>query len=258
MSNIPIGLQLYSVRHELARDLRGTLQATAEMGYEGVEFFGPPQHSATELRALLDEFGLMCCGWHTPLALVQEDTLAETIAFNQTLANDKIIIPSIPAEYRQTRADWYKMAEFFNQLADRLAGHNMRTGYHNHFFDFEPVDGEMPWDIIFNNTDQRVIMQLDTGNAIYAGAEILPLIHKYPGRAVTVHLKPYTRMEDPANPYDVFRPVIGEDDTPWAEFFTACETVGGTEWYIVEYESDASPALEAVARCLQNLRAMGK
>ena len=97
MPKIPIALQLYSVRHDLDRDLRGTLRAVAEMGYAGVEFAGAPQHTAQELKPLLDEFGLACCGWHTPFALVQEDTLAATIALNQALDNPNVIVPGIPA-----------------------------------------------------------------------------------------------------------------------------------------------------------------
>ena len=94
-------------------------------------------------------------------------------------------------------------------------------------------------------------MQLDTGNARHGGADILAILRKYPGRAKTVHLKPYSATEG-------FRPAIGDDDTPWEEVFHLCETTGGTEWYIVEYESDAYPPLEAVRRCLEGLRALGK
>ncbi|MCL4859326.1 MAG: sugar phosphate isomerase/epimerase [Caldilineaceae bacterium] len=261
MSQIPIALELYSVRDDLARDVRGTLQAVARMGYTGVEFAGPPRHAAAELRALLDEFGLACAGWHVPFTLVQDDKLDETIAFHNELGNDKLIIPGIPAELRQSRADWLKLAAFFNRLAEKLAAHKMVTGYHNHHVEFAPLDGELPWDTFLGNTDPSVIMQLDTGNAVFGGAAILPLFEKYPGRAVTVHLKPYSFSAAKANPADDhagFRPIIGEDETPWGEVFHACETVGGTEWYIVEYESDAYPPLEAVDRCLRALRAMGK
>jgi len=257
-TNIPLALQLFSVRESLAKDLPGTLKAVAEMGYEGVEFFGPPRHKAEELKAILDEVGLVCCGWHTPFSLVQADTLTETIAFNKALDNNKVIVPGIPEEYRRSRDDWLKLAEFFNQLAERLAAHDMVTGYHNHHIEFAPLEGENPWDTFFGNTDEAVIMQLDTGNAIYGGAEVVSIINRYPGRAVTVHLKPYSKTAAQGDPHHGFRPVIGEDETQWADFFHACETIGGTEWYIVEYESDAHPPLEAVHLCLKNLRAMGK
>jgi sugar phosphate isomerase/epimerase len=257
MARIPIGLELYSVRQELAADVRGTLQAVAEMGYEGVEFAGPPQHTAEELKSLLDEFGLVCCGWHTPFNLVQDDTLDATIALNEVLENPYVIIPGIPAELRKSRQDWRKLAEVFNGLADKLAAHGMVTGYHNHHVEFQPLDGENPWDTFFGNTNDGVIMQLDMGNALYGGADLVGILEQYPGRAGTVHLKPY-KQTDGGDGHAGFRPLIGEDDVPWDDIFRLCETVGGTKWYIVEYESDAYPPLESVERCLKNLKAMGK
>lgn len=258
MTQIPIALQLYSVRHELDRDLSGTLQAVAEMGYAGVEFAGAPKQNAKELKPLLDRLGLSCCGWHTPFALVQEDTLDATVAFNQALGNPNVIVPGIPAALRKTRADWLKLADFFNQLSQKLASHGMATGYHNHHIEFVPLDGERPWDTFFGNTDASVITQLDTGNAIHGGGDPVAILQQYPGRAVTVHLKPYSKEMAKQDPRLGFQPVIGDDDTPWDQIFELCETTGGTEWYIVEYESDAYPPLEAVERCLQGLKAMGK
>lgn len=260
---IPIALELYSVRNELKADTRGTLHAVAEMGYDGVEFAGMPNNSAEELKALLAENNLRCCGWHVPFALFQDDKLAETIAFHKTLGNNKLIVPGIPAELRQTHADWLKLADFFNKLADKLAPHGMVTGYHNHHVEFTPLDngtpnGETAWDAFFRNTNSSVIMQLDNGNALMGGGNPIQILMDYPGRAVTVHLKPYTQGTDPNDHEAAFRPIIGQDSVPWADFFYACETVGGTEWYIVEYESDAYPPLEAVARCINALRKMGK
>lgn len=258
MARIPIGLQLYSVRHELEKDVRGTLEAAAEMGYEGVEFAGPPQQGAEELKGILADVGLVCCGWHTPFNLVQDEGLDETIAFNKALGNRFVIVPGIPAELRSSRDDWLKMAEFFNSLAEKLAAHDMVTGYHNHHVEFSPLDGEPPWDTFFGNTKKDVVMQIDLGNALYGGGDLVSILERYPGRAVTVHLKPYSKEAGRDDPRLGFRPLIGEDDVPWDDVFRLCETVGGTQWYIVEYESDAFPPLEAVDRCLKALKAMGK
>jgi len=257
MGKIPIGLELYSVRHDLAEDVRGTLKAVADMGYDGVEFAGAPQHSAEELRKLLDEFGLICCGWHTPFNLVQDDTLDETIAFNKVVGNKYVIIPGIPGNLVSTLADWRKMADFFNQLADKLAPHGMMTGYHNHHTEFKPMDGGIPWDTFFGNTKKEVIMQFDLGNAMFGGADLVAIMDKYPGRATTIHLKPYSKEAGKDDPRLGFQPIIGDDSVPWDDIFQRCESTG-TEWYIVEYESDAYPPMESVERCLKSLRAMGK
>jgi len=134
----------------------------------------------------------------------------------------------------------------------------MVTGYHNHNTEFTPLDGENPWDTFFSNTDRRVIMQLDTGNAMSGGGDPVAILRKYPGRAETVHVKPYTPSAARTDPEKGFLAPIGEDELPWGEIFTACEMTGATDWYIVEYESDAYPPLEAVKRCLEALREMGK
>jgi len=94
------------------------------------------------------------------------------------------------------------------------------------------------------------VMQLDTGNALHGGANPIPFLERYPGRATTVHLKAYSSTNSKA--------LIGEDEVCWDDVFALCESTGGTEWYIVEQESYAFPPLECVDKCLQNLRKMGK
>jgi len=143
-----------------------------------------------------------------------------------------------------------KTAATLNEIAVALKPYGMRTGYHNHHIEFVPMEGELPWDTLFGNTTDDVIMQFDTGNALHGGAQAAPFLRRYPGRARTVHLKEYSATNDAA--------LIGEGDVPWAEVFELCETIGGTEWYIVEQESYAYPPLECVRRCLQALKAMGR
>lgn len=258
MPKIPIALELFSVREDLARDLRGTLAAVKRMGYDGVEFAGNPVNPAEEVRAILDELGLPCCSWHVPLELLQEPKLPETIAYMQTVGAKGLICPWLGGEWSGSRANWLKSAAYFNELAGKLAPHGMFTGYHNHHTEFTPLEGEWPWDTFYGNTDKAVTMQLDTGNALYGGADAVPILERYPGRSRTIHLKPYSRAAGKDAPEKGFNPLIGEDDIPWADVFRVAESTGGTEWYIVEYESDAFPPLEAVERCLKALRAMGK
>jgi len=103
-------------------------------------------------------------------------------------------------------------------------------------------------------------MQFDTGNALTGNpdVDVVEVVRRYPGRSRSIHLKPFARSLAAQDLKAATRPVIGEDEVPWQDFFAACEGVGGVEWYIVEYESDAHPPLESVQRCLQTLRAMGK
>lgn len=259
MARIPIGLELYSVRNDFARDPLGTLKAVAAMGYEGVEFAGPPRHGGAELAAMLRDTGLVCCGWHTPFNLVQDDTLAATIELNQAIGNRYVIIPSLPADRVRTIADWKAMAGFFDRLADRLAPHGLMLGYHNHHTEFTPAEGTTPWEAFFGNLAAgKVIMQLDVGNASRGGADVMGILRRFPGRCQTIHLKPYSPSAGREKPEAGFRPLIGEDEIPWKDLFAFCDTAGDTAWTIVEYESDAYAPLEAVERCLKALKAMGR
>ncbi len=250
MARIPIGLQLYSVREDCARDLPGTLEAVAKMGYEGVDFAGYYDRSADELRRMLDDLGLKVAGTHIRLDTLLGDELERTVEFERTLGNKFLIVPGLPEERRCCRDAWLETAEIFNEIAERLKPHGMKTGYHNHHIEFTPMEGEMPWDTFFGNTSDDVVMQMDTGNALHGGADPVPFMERYPGRADTVHLKEYSATNDKA--------LIGEGDTRWDDFFRLCESTGGTEWYIVEQESYAYPPLECVERCLKALKEMGK
>ncbi|ABU56868.1 sugar phosphate isomerase/epimerase family protein [Roseiflexus castenholzii] len=250
MTRIPIALQLYSVRDDAARDLQGVLAAVADMGYEGVEFAGYYGHDARTIRDWLDAYGLKVAGAHVGIETLLGDELARTIEFHQTLGNTTLIVPGLAEQWRNSRAAWLTTAETLNAIAVALKPYGMRTGYHNHHIEFAPMEGELPWDTLFSNTTDDVIMQFDTGNALHGGAQAAPFLRRYPGRAKTVHLKEYSATNDSA--------LIGEGDVPWNEIFELCETIGGTEWYIVEQESYAYPPLECVRRCLQALKAMGK
>lgn len=250
MARIPIALQLYSIRHECQRDLPGCLHAVAQMGYEGVEFAGYYGYGAQDLRRMLDDQGLVCVGTHIPLDTLLGDELQRTVEFNQILGNRYLIVPGLPESRRNSRSAWLETARLFNEIAERLTPYGMFTGYHNHFIEFQPMEGELPWDTFFSNTRHEVVMQFDIGNALHGGAEAVPFLKRYAGRARTVHLKEYSKTNDKA--------LIGEGDVPWQEIFEVCESVGGTEYYIVEQESYAYPPLECVRRCLENLRQMGK
>jgi sugar phosphate isomerase/epimerase len=250
MARIPIALQLYSVRGDCANDLPGTLEAVAEMGYEGVDFAGYYDRSAEELREMLDDLGLKVAGTHIRLDTLLGDELERTVEFEGTLGNKFLIVPGLPEERRNSRQAWLATAELFNDIAERLKPHGMKTGYHNHHIEFAPMDGEMPWDTFASNTNDDVVLQIDLGNALHGGADPVPFIEKYPGRSGTVHLKEYSATNDKA--------LIGEGDVRWDDVFRLCESIGGTEWYIVEQESYAYPPLECVERCLEALKEMGK
>jgi sugar phosphate isomerase/epimerase len=245
-SKIQIGLQLYSVRKECEKDFPGTIAAVGKMGYAGVEFAGYYNYPATEIRKMLDANGLKCCGTHTGLDTVLGENLVKTIGFNQILGNKYLIVPALGEEYRNSKAAWLKTAALFNEITAKVKPQGMMAGYHNHSFEFEPIENEIPWELLFSNVSKDVVMQIDTGNMMNGGGDPVAFLKKFPVRSKTIHLKEYSAINKTA--------ILGEGDVKWQEIFTLCETTGGTEWFIVEEEKDIYPPLDCVAKCLQNLK----
>lgn len=242
---IPIGLQLYSLREECKKDLAGMLAAVSKIGYKGVEFAGYHNHSAKELRAMLDDHGLIACGSHTPYESVLPDKLEETIEFNKTIGNRFLIVPWM---VNKSREQWMEKIKLFNELSEKLKPRSMRIGYHSHAHDFEKVEGQSGWDFFASQTHPEVILQLDTSNCKDGGADPVAELKKYPGRAKSIHVK-----ANGAGP----EAVIGEDKLDWPAIFRFCEGPGGTEWYVIEHETSKNP-LDAVKRSYEAMKKLGK
>jgi len=244
---IPVGVQLYSVREQAAKDLPAVLEAIGRMGYKGVEFAGYYgwDGKPKELRQLLDGNGLKCCGTHTDLETVTGDALKATAELHHILGNRFLIVPSLRAEGVQ---GWLDMAKRFEEIAAKAKSLGMRVGYHAHAGDFNKLGGTTSWEILFDNTHKDVIMQLDTGNCMQGKGDPVAILKKYPGRSTTVHLKEFGGPENA---------VIGQGLMPWTQVFEVCETTAGTEWYIVEHETGPDP-IGNIKGCLEGLRKMGR
>ena len=235
---IPIGVQLYCVRTTIAKDIPGHLKALKEMGYDGVDFAGYFGKKAEELRKMLDDAGLKCCGTHTGLNTLQGNSLKATIEFNKVLGNKYLICPGMDGK---TVQGWKDLAKLFTDNAEKLKPEGMYTGYHAHGGDFKKLEDTTPWDVFFSNAGPDVQMQMDTGNCAGGGGDPVAYLKKYPGRTRTIHLKGHGGL-------------IGEDKLPWKEIFDLCETIAKTEWYIIEEEGGGEKALEVLKRAVDNLK----
>ncbi len=251
---VPVGVQLYCFRHLLEEDFPGTLAEVATLGYDGVEFAGYYDYSAAELRSMLDGHGLRVAGAHVGLPMLLGDELQRSIDYHGELGNPNLIVPAIGEDRRTGMDVLMRTADELTAIQEALRPHGMRTGYHCHAYSFNQlVEGQTIWDILADNTPDDVILQLDTGNAANGGADVLDVIKGDPGRINSMHVKPYTHgAEHP------FEPFVGDDSLPWEQIFALSESEGGIEWYVVEYEDESHPPLEALRTNRERVRGFGR
>ena len=248
---IPVGLELYSVRNELKQDLFGTVRAVAKLGYEGVEFYAPyfewtPAY-AKEVRRLLDDLGIRCFSTHNSARSFTPENLPHAIELNRILGSRSIVMAS--AGKVESIDGWKKVADTLNQASAKLKSEGLRAGFHNHQIEFRPLEGQLPMEVLARNTDKSVILQLDVGTCLHAGADPVAWIEKNPGRIASMHCKDWS-----SDPDKGYRVLFGEGIAPWKKIFEAAEKVGGIEEYLVEQEGSAHPPMETVKLCLENLR----
>src|SRR5438093_13218169 len=110
MAKIPVALQLYTVRDEMARDFEGTIKSVADIGYQGVELAGTFGKPAEEVRSLLDSLGLRIAGSHVPLTELESNVQA-AIDYNLELENKYVVCPWLPEERRKSADDYRQLAE---------------------------------------------------------------------------------------------------------------------------------------------------
>ncbi|MDQ3174524.1 MAG: sugar phosphate isomerase/epimerase, partial [Acidobacteriota bacterium] len=217
---IPVGLELFSVRDELAKDLTGTVRAVAKMGYEAVEFFSPyyqwtPAY-AGEVRKLLDDLGIRCPSTHNGANAFTADGLQKAIELNQILGSKTIVMASAG---RVTGLDgWKTVAEQLSLAAEKLRPLKMRAGFHNHKLEFVMLDGKRPMDVLAAGTPKDVTLQLDVGTCVDAGADPVAWIKANPGRIRSIHCKDWAAGEDKG-----YRVLFGEGDSPWKKIIGAAE-----------------------------------
>jgi sugar phosphate isomerase/epimerase len=252
-STIPVGLELYSVREGLKKDLEGTVRAVGQMGYQCVEFYAPyfewSESQTKQMRKLLDDLGVRCYSTHNDEKYFSPENISCARDMNLILGT-KYMVQSWSDPKTNIDA-WKAVADNLNSAADILQPAGLKPGYHNHDAEWKPINGVRPMEVIAKNTKPSIMLQLDVGTCLEAGADPVAWIRANPGRIHSLHLKDWS--SDPAKGYKV---LFGEGDAKWKDIFAAAESVGGVEYYLIEQEGSRFSELETASRCLKAYRSM--
>jgi sugar phosphate isomerase/epimerase len=247
---IPIGFQLYTVRGEFSRNVPRTLQALGSLGYAGVEFWGYAgtpnvyqKHSAVELRKLLDENGLRCCGMHLDLKALKPENLDRTIENNRVLGNEYLNVAAAQ-DMMDSAEKIAQLASVLTVSAEKCQPHQMKVGYHAHPFDFAKVHGLFAWELLFSRLSPQINMQMDVGNCLAGNGDPIAMLKEFPGRTRSIHIKEH---QDKTFDSDYYK-----------EIFHLCETSCSTKWYIVEMGGNDGNGFDVPRAALAKLRGLGK
>ena len=249
--SIPIGLELYSVRDALAKDPEGTVRAVAQMGYQAVEFYAPyfkwTDTQAQQMRKLMDDLGIRCYSTHNDEDFFSAQNIDRARDLNLILGTKYMV--QAWSDPKPTLDAWKALAENLNAVAAKLAPSGLKVGYHNHDAEWKTVEGKRPIEVIAQNTKPEVMLQLDVGTCLEAGADPVAWIRANPGRIHSIHLKDWS-----PDPRIGYKTLFGEGIADWKGIFRAAETVGGIEYYLIEQEGSQYSELETVKRCLEAYR----
>lgn len=254
--DLPLGLELYSVREMLPTDYEGTLKQIGALGYREVEAAGFYNHSASQVKPAMQQAGLRCVSAHYSYDDLHAK-LDQIVAFSKEVGLETIVCPGPgrkdPSHYHGrpdvfTLEDWRWNAEQFNKIGERVHAAGLKFGYHNHTREFKKQGGVTPYDELMRLTDpSKVTMEMDCGWVIVGGGNPIELLRRYPTRISMLHVKDFkwTKSSDPESAPPPAAE-LGRGVIDYRPIFEAAARTGHIKHCFVEQEEFDMPAFESL------------
>jgi sugar phosphate isomerase/epimerase len=258
MLNGPVGLQMWSLRDYLPKDLPGTLAKVRAMGFREVEGAGLWKHTVAELRAAIDTAGLQCQSAHMDFERLRDDA-PSAFAEAKALGASWVVCPWIPHGKEFTREDALKAAETFNKVASAAEGAGLRFAYHCHGYEMVPSPEGTLFDTLAKNTDpKRVLFQVDVFHALHGGANPVDLINRYASRVTSLHLKDLKKGVAIVKGTGIAPPEadvpIGAGQVDWPAVLRAAMKAGASLYYVEDESADPWGHIPQSVQYLKSLK----
>jgi sugar phosphate isomerase/epimerase len=248
--NLPnLGLQLYTVRNEIDKDIKGTLSRVAEMGFPGVESaFFPDELSIEEAGKLMKDFGLNVFSAHIELPVNQEEKdNMERIA--ESYGCKRMVWHGWPEDVRyKTEEGTRQLVNIYNEANQFAKSKGLSFGLHNHWWEYEKqATGQYPFEILLNELDNDIFFEIDTYWATVAGHNAAEIIQKFSKRAPLIHIKDGPAKYSDALDLDEPEPMValGQGSLNIPDIVEAGKS--SLEWIIVELDVVNSDVYKAVS-----------
>ena len=250
---LPIGCQTWPVRDDIAKDFPGTIKQLAAVGFQNVEFCSPvgyqdsgfgglAKYKGSELRKMLNDWGVTCVSSHFGIAELRKDQ-PNRIAWAQDLGLKQMIVPSLDGPKNPTLDDVKRAADEYNKMGENAAKAGIQQGLHNEGFELSKVNGKRTYDLLLELLDPQLVKFQFQISTISEGYDAAEYFMKYPGRFFSMHVQGWSAATKKIVP-------VGQDTLDWKKIFTAAKT-GGVENYFVEMNLDLMKASVPYLRSLQ-------
>lgn len=267
-----IGVQLSTFQEMAPKDLDGVLARVALIGYREAELAGFAQASdgavsfwartPQQMRAALVRAGLVSPAAHVDFESLAKERFLRVVEAASTIDNRYVVVHGIENEADRIGKDaWKRAAETFNRAGEACRKAGLEFAYHNHWFEFLPVEGKLPYDILLDRCDARLVkMELDICTVSAVGRDPVEYLSSNPGRFPLVQVKDLRRLPTRGaafNPSEAKADIteVGSGAIDWKRILSYSE-VAGIRHYIVEHDSPAKPfdSIAASYAYLQGLR----
>jgi len=254
-----IGLQVYTLRDLMAKDLIGTLQKVAEIGYKNIELFGYGEgkyfgKSITEMRKITDDLGLKVVSahylsgqgsnaWGTPVNQ-WEKAVEDAVKMGQKYMTVAFLLP----DERKSLNDYKKVSDILNKAGEITAKYGITMAYHNHDFEFIPLEGQVPMDVLLKNTQADLVkFELDIYWIKKAGLDPIQFFKQNKGRVPLWHVKDMEKESGDFAP-------VGDGVIDWMAIFKEEKTAGLTHFFVEQDNHKYGTPLENIEKSLKWLR----
>ena len=244
----PIGLQLYTLRDQLEKDVVGTIQQVAKIGYKDVEIYSLYAKSAAEIGKILNDNGITASSGHYLLADVKANW-DKHLEDAKNLRLKYMVNAILQPEERKSFDDYKRLADLFNKVGETTKKAGIQFCYHNHNFEFTKYGDTTAYEYLLKTLDSKLVkFEMDCFWVTHAGEDPVAYFNKYPGRFPLLHIKDMKDTPAPTHELDaklgLFAPV-GQGTIDWKRIFAAARQ-GGMQHYYVEQDYCEQPPVQAV------------
>lgn len=250
-----IGLQLYSLRDVVFTDTKAVLQKVASFGYTALETFGYNDGklfgmSNADFAAYVKSLGMHVVSGHYGLNQISGDTWQRAVDDAKAIGQQFMVMPYLVEKDRQTIDDYKRVCEMLNKAGEVCNAAGIRFGYHNHAFEFDPVDGQIPYDVMLKELDPKlVMMEMDIYWVVFAGRDPLRYFEGYPGRFELWHVKDMSQADRSKNAD------VGTGTIDFKPIFAKAKKAGLKQFFVEQetYPESSLKSIEASARNVAKL-----